>query len=56
MGVIDAVEFRNAVLLQRQKALAAEPTEEPASSAQPGEVAGLLTEIRDILSRMERNQ
>ena len=56
LGVIDAVEFRNAVLLQRQKALAADPTEEPASSAQPGEVAGLLTEIRDILSRMERNQ
>ena len=53
VGVIDAVEFRNAVLLQRQKVLAADPTEEPASSAAPSGIAGLLTEIRDILARME---
>ena len=56
MGVINAAEFRNAVLLQRQKVLAAETTEESASSAVPGGVASLLTEIRDILARMEAKQ
>lgn len=55
VGVIDAVEFRNAVLLQRQKVLSAEPTEE-STAATPSGVSELLTEIRDILARMEKNQ
>ncbi len=55
VGVIDAVEFRNAVLLQRQKVVAAETTEESPAAA-PGGASSLLTEIRDILARMETKQ
>ena len=55
VGVINPAEFRNAVLLQRQRVLSAEPTEEPPAAA-PSGVADLLTEIRDILARMEKNQ
>ena len=55
VGVINAAEFRNAVLLQRQKVVAAETTDESAAAA-PGGAAGLLTEIRDILARMEAKQ
>ena len=56
VGIIDAVEFRNAVLLQRQRESAAEPTQESASAAGTSGLAGLLTEIRDILARMEAKQ
>ena len=51
IGVIDAVEFRNAVLRQRQEALGSEQ-----GSGSRNTVAGaaeLLTEIRDILARIE---
>ena len=51
VGVIDAVEFRNAVLLQRQQALDSEQ-----GAGSPEAAAGateLLTEIRDILARIE---
>ena len=53
VGVIDAEEFRNAILMQRQRVLGAEPEEDaptPAAGA-----TELLTEIRDILARMESN-
>ena len=51
LAVIDAVSFRDAVLVQRQKLLDSEtPT---AASPTPGGVATILTEIRDILARME---
>ena len=51
VGVIDAVEFRNAVLRQRQQALDSEQ-----GAGSPDGAAGateLLTEIRDILARIE---
>ncbi|MCY3799955.1 MAG: PH domain-containing protein [Chloroflexi bacterium] len=51
IGIIDAVEFRDAVLLQRQRVLDAEPSAAPAKSV--GGTNELLTEIRDILERME---
>ena len=51
IGVIGAVEFRDAILLQRQKVLDAEqPT---ASLKATGGAAEILTEIRDILARIE---
>ena len=53
MGVIDAEAFRDAVLRQRQGALDAEQPSDSASSAAGGDVAALLTEIRDILARIE---
>ncbi len=52
VGVIDAVEFRDAILLQRQKVLGAEPTAAPPKAAAGG-TTELLTEIRDILARIE---
>ena len=54
VGVIDAEEFRNAILMQRQRVLGAEPNEDaptPAAGA-----AELLAEIRDILARMEAKE
>ena len=51
LGVIDAVEFRDAVLRQRQNLLDSDTTGTDSPAA--GGVAGLLTEIRDILARME---
>ena len=51
VGVVDAVEFRDAVLLQRQRVLAAEPSAAPTKAS--GGATELLTEIRDILSRIE---
>ena len=52
VGVIDADEFRDAVLRQRQKVL---DEEQGADSPAPagGDVAGILAEIRDILKRIE---
>ena len=57
IGVVGVMEFRNAVLQQRQQAVAGEqPT--PAAAAPPRGAADdateLLTEIRDILARMEQ--
>ena len=55
VGVMDAVAFRDAILLQRQKMLGAEPTaDSPAAPEPPASgTAELLTEIRDILARIE---
>ena len=50
VGVIDAVEFRDAVLRQRQVVLDAA---QAAESSETGGVAEILTEIRDILARIE---
>ncbi len=52
LGVIDAAEFRDAVLRQRQKALDDEQgSDSPAPAG--AEVADILIEIRDILNRIE---
>ena len=51
VGVIDAMEFRDAVLRQRQAVLGGEQT--PAPAAAPAGDAQLLAEIRDILTRIE---
>ena len=56
LGVVDAAQFRDAVLRQRQKALDAEQsTDSPASGGAEG-VTGILTEIRDILARIEASR
>ena len=52
VGVIDAAEFRDAVLRQRQAALDEEQAPEAAAPA-GGDAAAVLVEIRDILKRME---
>ena len=51
VGVIDAVEFRNAVLRQRQEALGSE--QGGGSWNTSAGATELLTEIRDILARIE---
>jgi len=51
VGVVNAPEFRDAVLSQRQKVLGAEDTAE-SSTAFKG-TAEILSEIRDILARIE---
>ena len=52
VGVIDAVEFRDLILRQRQKVLGGEEARlAPAEAA--GSMSELLTEIRDILARIE---
>ena len=57
LGVVDAVAFRNAILRQRQVALGAEPSEDaPRPAAAPSDATQLLTEIRDILARIEARQ
>ena len=54
LGVVDAVAFRNAILRQRQITLGAEPAEDtPRPAATTGDATQLLTEIRDILARIE---
>jgi hypothetical protein len=53
MGVINAAEFRDAVLRQRQKALDAEQSADPPAPGGAGGIADILSEIRDILARME---
>ena len=51
MGVVDAEEMRNAILLQRQRVMDAEQaTESPQDAVADTTV---LTEIRDILARIE---
>lgn len=52
VGVIDADQFRDAVLRQRQKVLDEEQDSDSPTTA-GGEVAEILTEIRDILKRIE---
>ena len=54
-GVVDAVQFRDAILRQRQQVLDPEtPTpSSPSRLAATTDVTGLLTEVRDILARME---
>ena len=57
LGVVDAAAFRNAILRQRQVALGAEPAEDtPATPAPASDTTRLLTEIRDILARIEARQ
>lgn len=57
LGVMDAEAFRNAILRQRQVTLGAEPSEDsPAAAATAGDATELLTEIRDILARIEARQ
>ncbi len=50
IGVVDAAAFRDAVLLQRQ---AAQESEQNSESPASDQVADILTEIRDILARIE---
>ena len=50
-GVVDAAEFRNAILMQRQRTLGAESEEDSPTTASG--TTELLTEIRDILARIE---
>jgi len=54
IGVVDAAEFRNAILMQRQRVLGAEPDEDAPAPA--GSATEPLTEIRDILARMEAKE
>lgn len=57
LGVMDAAAFRNAILRQRQVTLGAEPSEDtPTAAATAGDATQLLTEIRDILARIEARQ
>ena len=52
VGVIDAPEFRDLILRQRQKVVGGGETSE--ASATPTETSsGILAEIRDILARIE---
>ena len=55
IGVVDAEEFRNAVLAQRQQVIDAESGRAPSSAALPAEANSdaVLLEIRDILTRIE---
>ena len=52
VGVIDAAEFRDAILRQREASLSAEAPAAPTAAAS-GDTAAILTEIRDILTRIE---
>lgn len=57
IGVVDAEAFRNAILRQRQVILGAEPSEDiPRTASTAGDATQLLTEIRDILARIEARQ
>ena len=55
IGVIDAENFRNAVLTQRQRVIDAETgRSQPGAAAEaPGAANETLVEIRDILARIE---
>lgn len=57
IGVTGVMEFRNAVLQQRQQAVAGEQPK-PAAGPPPAAAGAteLLSEIRDILARMEKQQ
>ena len=57
IGLIDAVEFRDAILRERERSVEgvqapAAPTPTP-SAMTPGDTDSVLTEIRDILARIE---
>ena len=52
VGVIDAVEFRDLILRQRQRVVGGEEAA-AASPAPAGAAPDVLAEIRDILSRIE---
>ncbi len=52
VGIIDAPAMRDAILRQRQLVLGGEEAPAPAAPAPAGD-AGLLTDIRDILARIE---
>ena len=56
VGIVKARAFRDAVLAQRDKVVASADRETPsvAAAAPAGHDTALLTEIRDILSRIER--
>ncbi len=57
LGVVDAAAFRNAILRQRQITLGAEPGDDaPRPAATADGTTALLTEIRDILARIETKQ
>ena len=55
LGVVDAAAFRNSILRhQRLVALGAEPAEDaPRTAATASDATELLTQIRDILARIE---
>ena len=55
IGVIDAEDFRNAVLAQRQKVVDAESgrAATPAPAAGEASASAVLVEVRDILARIE---
>ena len=55
IGVVDAMEFRDAILLQRQKVVVGAESTAEAPKAADG-AAELLAEIRDILARMEAKE
>ena len=55
VGVVGAVELRDAILRQREMALGGEAASAPAPAAAGSvETTELLAEIRDILTRIER--
>ena len=55
VGVVEAVELRDAILRQRETALGGEAASAPAqATAGSDETIELLAEIRDILTRIER--
>ncbi len=55
VGVVGAVELRDAILRQREMALGGEAASAPAQAAAGSvETTELLAEIRDILTRIER--
>ena len=51
--MIDAEEFRNAVLEQRQRVIEAETGQAPTVAATSAPASDTLVEIRDILARIE---
>ena len=53
IGIINTEEFRDAVLRQRQLVLDGERAGDTPAPGAPQNVTGLLTEIRDILKRIE---
>ena len=55
IGLIDAVEFRDAILRERERSVeGVQPAVVPTPSATtPGDTDSVLTEIRDILARIE---
>ena len=55
IGVVDAMEFRDAILLQRQKVVVGAESTAGAPKAADG-ATELLAEIRDILARIEAKE